>query len=98
MNIIKEKLISILKETVANLEADNTNLNEEQMVRIAEILTHREVSKEEAAIHLKLSTSRFDALIKEGKYPKGRKIIGFKEKRWYIDEIDKCKERLNKSS
>ena len=49
MNIIKEEFIKILRKTADDFEIDNTNLNEEQMIKIAEILTHKELSKEEAA-------------------------------------------------
>jgi predicted DNA-binding transcriptional regulator AlpA len=36
---------------------------------------------------LGISRSKFDALIKEGKLPKGRKRRGFKELIWYKDEL-----------
>jgi predicted DNA-binding transcriptional regulator AlpA len=40
-----------------------------------------------------MSTKNFDALVRKGVIPKGRKRIGFKELVWYKDEIDKCKSR-----
>jgi len=96
MDTIKEELIKLLRKTADDFEVDNTNINEEQMLKITELLTHRELSKEEAAIHLKMSTSRFNTLVNEGRMPKGRKKLGFKEKVWYKNEIDDCYNKLKK--
>lgn len=96
MSTIKEELIKLLRKSADDFEVDNTNINEEQMMKIVEVLTHRELSKEEAAIHLKMSTSRFNTLVNEGRMPKGRKKLGFKEKVWYLDEIDGHYKKLNK--
>ena len=34
-----------------------------------------------------IGKSKFDELVRSGKIPKGRKIRGFKELRWYRDEL-----------
>ena len=41
----------------------------------------------DASIALNMSRSKFDTLVKEGKLPKGRKEGGFKELKWYVDEL-----------
>ena len=54
------------------------------------IIAHESLSKEQACRHLNVSRSRFDDLIREKKLPKGRKVSGFKELRWYRDELEKA--------
>ena len=46
-------------------------------------------------MHLNMSTKKFDLLIREGYLPKGRRKLGWKEKIWYEDEIDKSYARLD---
>ena len=53
-----------------------------------ELIAHKPLTKEEAAMHLHIWPSRFDTLIREGKIPKGRKKLGQKNKIWYLDEIE----------
>ena len=40
-----------------------------------------------------ISKTRFYELIDEGRIPQGKKRIGSKEKWWYKDEIEKCKNK-----
>lgn len=88
MKIIRESLIKLLEDTVEKLKADTCEVSEEQAVEIIKVITHVPMSKEKAAMYLNMSTSRFDTLVREGYLPKGRKRLGWKEKRWYQDEID----------
>ena len=85
-----------IRELVDNLDAGNSEINEEQAIKILEIVAHRPMSKEEASIYLNMSTSKFDNLVRDGIIPKGRKRIGFKELVWYKDELDKCRKRNKK--
>ena len=43
--------------------------------------------------YLNISKTRFYELIDEGRIPQGKKRIGSKEKWWYKDEIEKCKNK-----
>jgi hypothetical protein len=52
------------------------------------------MSKEQACQYLNLSISRFDDYVRMGKVPKGKKVVGFKELRWFEDELLLCKERI----
>lgn len=88
MKIIRESLIKLLEDTVEKLKADTCEVSEEQAIEIIKVITHVPMSKEKAAMYLNMSTSRFDTLVREGYLPKGRKRLGWKEKRWYQDEID----------
>jgi hypothetical protein len=93
MNIIRH-LTQLLRETADKIEAGDCEIDDEQALKIIGIIAHQPLSKEQAAIHLHMSTSKFDVLVKEGWLPKGRKKLGWKEKIWYEDEIDKCMERM----
>lgn len=96
-NYIKKHFVELLNKTAKDIEAGNCVIDEEQAIEIIKLISHKPMSKEGAAIYLNLSTSRFDALIREGKLPKGRKRLGFKEKVWYQDEISEYKTHLNKN-
>ena len=87
MNIVREGLSKLLREIADKLDNNNSEIEEEQALEIMKLVAHYPISKERAAIELHIHPSRFDTLVREGKIPKGRKIIGFKEKRWYLDEI-----------
>lgn len=87
MNIIKE-FVKILRDAADKIEAGNCEVNEEQAIRIMKLVAHQPMSKEQAAIHLNMSTKKFDILVKDGWLPKGRKKVGWKEKVWYEDELD----------
>ena len=87
---IKKQFAKLLRELADRVDAGNTDLDEEQAIQLMSIVTHQPMSKEVAAKHLNMSTSKFDNLIREGWLPKGRKRLGFKEKVWYEDEIDRA--------
>lgn len=88
MNFIKEQFVSLLRKTADKIEKGTCELNEEQAIEIMKMIAHQPLSKEQSAIYLNMSASKFDALIKMNKLPKGRKRMGFKEKVWYQDELD----------
>lgn len=88
MSSLKKLIVKLLRETVDKIDADNTELTEEESMEIMSVLAHRAMSKEQACSYLNLSRSRFDDLVREGKLPKGRKRRGFKEWVFYQDELD----------
>lgn len=87
MNIADKEISRLLREVADRIDAGTTDASEEQTIELAKIFLHEPISKERAAIELKISPSRFDALVADGKIPKGIKIIGWKELRWYMDDI-----------
>lgn len=95
MSIIRKECARVLRELADKVDAGNTEINEEQAIGIMKLVAHQPLSKEQAAIHLNMSTKKFDLLVREGYLPKGRKKLGWKEKVWYEDEIDKAYERLD---
>ena len=86
MQALKQLVVHLLRDAANKIDAGTCELNE-----LLEVISHISMSKESACMHLNISRSRFDDLIREGKIPKGRKCIGFKELRWYKDELDKVK-------
>lgn len=91
---MREKFADSLIELAGRVKANTSEIDEEQVIEIAKIVAHRPLSKEAAAMHLNMSTKKFDILVKEGYFPKGRKRVGWKELAWYEDEIDKAFKRL----
>ena len=87
----KEYIIKLLEEAVAAIKADTSEIDTDTAIKIADILAHKTMSREEACIYLNLSYSKFYKYVDEGKIPKGRKRTGWKELCWYKDELDKCK-------
>lgn len=88
MKILKDAFAKLLRETADNIEAGNSELDEEQAIKIMELIAHKPLTKEEAAMHLHIWPNRFDTLIREGKIPQGRKKLGQKNKIWYLDELE----------
>ena len=88
---IKRQFVKILRETADKVDASNTEINEEQAIQVMSIIAHEPISMEEASMELNVSRTKFNNMINEGKVPKGRKRIGFKEKVWYKDELKALK-------
>lgn len=93
VNLIAQ-LVKVLRDAANKIEAGSCEVDEEQAIKIMQLVAHQPMSKEKAAMYLNISTSKFDTLIREKKMPKGRKKLGWKEKRWYQDEIDECVNKI----
>lgn len=93
LELIKKLLLQIIKD----IDTGNSNLTEEEQLKAIEEInnfTRKDIglSKYQAYTYLNMSRSNFDRLIKEGKIPKGKKINGFKELRWYKKDLNKVKQ------
>ena len=88
MSFISEQFVRLLRRTADKIEAGNCELNEEQAIEIMKLIAHQPMSKEQSALYLNMSTSKFDSLVKLNILPNVRKRMGFKEKVWYQDELD----------
>ena len=93
-NLVKKTIVKLLRETADKIDASNSNIEEQTALDICSALTHITYSTEEACQYVHLSRSRFDDLVREGVFPKGRKLIGRKELVWYRDELDECIKKL----
>ena len=84
-----KKIVSkYLREAADKIDAGSCELTEAEAMDILSVISHQAMSKEEACIYLNIKRSRFDDLVKEGKLPKGKKVRGYKELRFYKDELD----------
>lgn len=87
MQALKQLIIHLLRDTANKIDAGTCELSEEEATQMLEVLSHIALSKEQACIYLNISRSRFDDLVRQGKLPKGKKRVGFKELFWYKDEL-----------
>lgn len=90
---MKEIIRNLLQKIINDLDAGNTNIDETEAVKIAEVLKTisdrtRRMSKYEACQYLNISRATFDNYVREGKLPKGTKEAGFKELSWSRKELD----------
>lgn len=87
MSLLTNLVIKELENLLDKIKSGNCELSEEESMDIIKVVAHQSMSKYQACKYLNISVSRFGDLIREGKIPKGRKIQGFKELRWYKDEL-----------
>lgn len=84
---------NLLLQIIDNIDAGNSNLSEDeaiQTIKYLKELTDKEkrLSKYQACQYLNISRATFDNYIKEGKLPKGKKQLGFKELSWAKKVLD----------
>lgn len=75
---------NLLLKIVDNIDAGNSNITEEEAVKIVDSLKRftdkeKRLSKYAACEHLNISMATFDNYVREGKLPRGKHEIGFKE-------------------
>lgn len=85
---------SLLLKIVDDIDAGNSNINEEDSIKIVKVLSEytrkdNGISKYAACEYLNMSRATFDNYVREGKIPRGKHEIGFKELRWYKKDLDK---------
>lgn len=84
----------ILQKFIDDIDANNSNLSYEQQCDIIRVLSNvnvgqsNEMCKTQAAEYLGISRATFDNYVRDAFIPKGRKIEGFKELRWYKSDLD----------
>lgn len=84
---------SLLLQIIDNIDAGNSNLSEEETIQTIEYLKEltdkeKRLSKYQACQYLNVSRATFDNYVKEGKLPKGKKQLGFKELSWAEKVLD----------
>ena len=85
-----------LQKMIDDIDAGNSNIDEEESIKIAKFLrettrTDIPMSKYQTFTYLNISRATFDNLVREGKIPKGKKVPGFKELCWYRKDLKKVK-------
>ena len=89
LKVIRELLLKI----VDDIDAGNSNICELDAIEIVDSLkrfTDKEqrLSKYAACKYLNVSRATFDNYVREGKLPKGKHEIGFKELSWSKKDLD----------
>ena len=87
LNIISQSL----RQLADDVDEGKFECSKEQMAEVvtqlADFNSDRPLSKAQACDYLNISRSTFDKLVKEGKLPKGKKRLGFKELSWRKEEL-----------
>lgn len=90
---MKNTIITLLEKLLNDFKADNTNISEEEMLKVARCISEintiqkTEFCRTEAYKYLRISRSSFDNKVKEGILPKGIKKPG-KGPIWYKKDLD----------
>ena len=84
---------TLMLELIDRIDKGNSNITEEDATKAVELLSNftrkdEGMSKYSACRYLNVSRATFDNLVKEGKIPIGKHVIGFKEKRWYAKDLE----------
>ena len=85
--IIKKMILKILKDTYNKIESDTCGLDEDEILNLANTLTHVKLNIEQTCKHLNCSRATLNRMIFDGRVPKPYKEPGGKEY-WYQDELD----------
>lgn len=97
LNIIRNLLLKIVND----IDTGNSNLSDEDAVKLIENLKEltnkeRRMSKYAACQYLNISRATFDNYVREGKLPRGKHEIGFKELSYSKKDLDECLKKLKK--
>lgn len=94
LQTIKEILLKI----VDDIDAGNTDADEEELIGIAKVLKEAvrkdvPMSKYQAYTYLNISRATFDNMVRAGKIPRGKKVQGFRELQWFKRDLKKIKDK-----
>ena len=84
---IKKMILKILKDTYNKIENDTCCLDEDEILNLANTLTHVKLNIEQTCKHLNCSRATLNRMIIDSRIPKPNKEAGGKEY-WYQDELD----------
>ena len=92
---------SLLLKIVDDIDAGNSNISEEEAIEIVDSLKRftdkeKRLSKYAACEYLNVSRATFDNYVREGKLPRGKHEIGFKELSWSKKELDEFVKKCSK--
>ena len=102
-NCLLDAVKNQLQNAISNIDAGNSNLNEEEMEELVKTLSVlnkgvKRISKAYACEHiLHCSPATFDNYVRAGIIPKGKKEVGFNELSWSLKDFDGVKlQRIHK--
>lgn len=84
---------SLLLKIIADIDAGNSNISEKEAIEVIDTIRRftdkeKRLSKYAACEYLNVSRATFDNYVREGKLPRGKHEIGFKELSWSKKELD----------
>lgn len=93
MKILKTTIKNLLQKIINDIDSGNSNITEDEAIEIVDMLkkyTRKDeaLSKYQAYTYLNISRAKFDNLVREGRLPKGQKVAGFKELRWFKKDLN----------
>lgn len=91
--MLKPIIRSLLQKFIDDLDAGNSNIDEDQEIKIISVLSNianpnQRMSKIQACDYLGVSRATFDNYVRDGFIPKGTKQEGFKELSWSKTDLD----------
>ena len=98
LEIIKDLLLKI----IIDIDTGNSNITEEEAIEIVNNLKRftdkdSRLSKYAACEYLNISRATFDNYVREGKLPRGKHELGFKELSWSKRELDEFVKKYNRT-
>ena len=84
---IKKMILNILKDTYNKIENDTCGLDEDEILSLANTLTHVKLNIEQTCKYINCSRATLHRMIIDGRLPKPKKTLGG-DKYWFQDEID----------
>ena len=96
----KETLKKTLLNAADALDSGNSDYTDSEMSEIIDTIngivnTKNKLSKEQACKYINKSRATFDNYVREGKLPKGKKELGFKELFWDLNTLKKFKNEID---
>ena len=87
-----------LLEIVDDIDAGNSNVDEEDALKIAKALkkyTRKDlpINKRQACAYLNISRATFDNYVRGGKLPRGTKELGSRELKWRKKDLNLLKKK-----
>lgn len=84
---IKKMILKILKDTYNKIENDTCSLDEDEILSLANTLTHVKLNIEQTCKYINCSRATLHRMIIDGRIPKPKKTFGG-DKYWFQDELD----------
>ena len=97
IQVIKKLLLDIIQ----NIDSGNSNITESEAMEIVDSLKRftdkeKRLSKYAACGYLNVSRATFDNYVREGKLPRGKHEVGFKELSWDKKTLDECIKKMRR--
>ena len=90
MTFLENTIVQELRAFANKVEQGKCEMTEQDALDVVSVIAHISLSKEQACDYLNVHKTRFGQLMQKGDIPKGRSEKGWKELKWYKDELIKA--------